>query len=200
MLLGYVIEAVSGQYWQDFLIERQFEPLGMADTRYDDVWEIVPGRARGYGVEGQEVVNIEYDDHSAYAAGGLRSTLGDLRTWHKAYVADHLIGSDLRQRATTSFLGNYGYGWQELELFGRGMYNHTGGIDGFVSHLAYYPSEELLIIVLNNRAREDAKATACDLAALAFEAEPAPTGDADWLDRLRSERCREAASAEHASP
>ena len=73
------------------------------------------------------------------------------------------------------------------------MYNHTGGIDGFVSHLAYYPNEELLIVVLSNRAREDAKATACDLAALVFDVDPGPTGDAGWLDRPRGERCREAA-------
>ncbi len=191
MLLGYIIEKVTGQFWEDFLIDAFFEPLAMHNTRYDDVWAIVPGRARGYRLREERVANIEYDDHSAYAAGGLRSSLKELHVWHKAYVDDRIISSALRERATTPVKGNYGYGWQVLSLFGRSMYNHTGGIDGFSSHLAYYPEEELLIIVLSNSEKEDSKSMACDLAALVFKESPTPTGNKEWLHRSRSERCRQ---------
>lgn len=190
VLLGYVIEKVSGQFWEQFLIDNVFSPLSMSSTRYDNVWSLVPGRAHGYTVVNGRAANIEYDDHAAYAAGGLRSTLEDLVRWHRAYVGDELIERQTRIEATTPEFGNYGLGWQILSLFGRPMYNHSGGIDGFTSHLAYYPEDELLIVVLSNLDREDAKSTACDLAALYFSTEPAPSGDREWLSAPRNERCR----------
>lgn len=192
MLLGYVIEAASGQFWEEYLSGSMFTPLKMTDTGYDDVWAIVEGRARGYTLDASRMANIEYDDHAAYAAGGLRSTLRDLRHWHDAYVGDQLIGAPLRQVATRAGLGDYGYGWQVLELFDRQMYNHSGGIDGFSSHLAYYPEERVLIIVLSNNDREDAKATACDLASLTFNYDPSPTGTLRWFEQPRQDRCRQA--------
>lgn len=189
VLLGYLIERVTGRYWEDFLVESVFAPLSMNRTRYDDVWELVPGRSHGYTVADGKVAKIEYDDHAAYAAGGLRSTLENLARWHRAYVDDRLISQRSREEATSAVLGNYGLGWQILTMFGRLMYNHSGGIDGFASHLAYYPEEELLIVVLSNSDREDAKATACDVAALYFKAQPAPTGSRSWLNTSRSQRC-----------
>jgi len=191
VLLGCAIERYSDQRWEDFLISEMFGPLEMDNTLYDDVWALVSGRARGYTVSDNRVANIEYDDHAAYAAGGLRSTLDDLGNWHSAYIEDRIVSAKIRKLATSPGLGDYGLGWQALKMFGRSMYNHTGGIDGFASHLAYYPGEELLVIVLSNSDHEDTKATACDIAALILDSEPLPTGDAGWLETPRRERCRE---------
>lgn len=190
MLLGYVIETASGKYWEDYLIDSFFKPLGMKHTRYDDVWAIVEGRATGYGMHNGVESNIEYDDHSAFAAGGLRSTLDDLQAWHNTYIDDRIISREGREASTAPFRDHYGLGWQVLHLFGRRMYNHTGGIDGFSSHLAYYPDEDLLIIVLSNFEKEDSKATACDLAAIVLNSQPLPSGDAQWLKLPREERCK----------
>jgi len=191
VLLGYAIEKFSGQYWEDFLIREMFGPLEMEQTRYDDVWSIVQGRTRGYTVTDNRVTNIEYDDHAAYAAGGLRSTLDDLEIWHSAYIGNGIVGVGSRELAMTPGRGDYGLGWQVLSMFGRSMYNHTGGIDGFMSHLAFYPEYELLLIVLSNSDHEDAKATACDIASLVLGAGLQPTGDAEWLETPRTKRCRE---------
>ena len=71
--------------------------------------------------------------------------------------------------------GDYGLGWQIKRYFGRPMVNHSGGIDGFASHLAVYPDERLVIVVLSNIDSEPAKSTACNIAAVLFDAGP-PSG------------------------
>lgn len=189
MLLGYLIEIVTKQYWEDFLVENIFGPLEMVQTRYDDVWEIVVNRAHGYKIRDGELANIPYDDHSAFAAGGLRSTIDDLNAWHNAFIGGRLVSSELVNLSLQPYVGNYGYGWQVINLFGRRMHNHTGGIGGFSSHLAYYPSEDLLIILLSNVQNENAKGTACDLARIVFGVKPAPVANDVWLQKHNTERC-----------
>lgn len=170
MLLGYIIEVVSGRPWEDFLRETVFQPAGMVHTAYDDVWQIVPGRARGYRVRRGSVTNTPYDDHSAYAAGGLRSTVDDLARFHEAFAKGRLFSKDLVQLALTPFLGLYGFGWQIRESFGRPYYNHNGSITGFSSQISYYPGDGLLIVVMANLVNdENARTLACDLAAIYFE-------------------------------
>lgn len=65
--------------------------------------------------------------------------------------------------------GDYGYGWQIRQFFDRDIYNHTGGIDGFSSHLAHYPDDGLTILVLTNVENDPAILRACDLAARLFD-------------------------------
>lgn len=191
MLLGYITEIVAEQFWENFLMAQVFDPLGMRNTRYDDVWTLVPERARGYAFRNNRLEHAEYEDHSAYAAGGLRSTVDDLATWHAAYWEERLLSDTLRTAALQPYAGQYGYGWQILTLFDRSMHNHSGGIGGFSSHLAYYPSEDLRIIVLSNVEGENAKGTACDLAALLFDATPPPQTNRNWLAQPTPHRCHQ---------
>lgn len=189
ILLGCIIEAVSGEPWEAFLLKQVLAPAGVSETRYDDVWAVVPGRVHGYEVKDGQLRNTRYTDHAAYAAGGLRSTLDDLRKWHEAYWAGGIVSKQSVAEALRPGLGSYGYGWQITTHFGRPMHNHTGGLRGFASHLAFYPDADLLIVILSNIENENAKGTACDLAALAFQRTPVPTGTAEWIQRSNDERC-----------
>jgi CubicO group peptidase (beta-lactamase class C family) len=188
ILLGYIIEVVTGEPWETFLLSTVISRAEQPDTRYDDVWSVVPGRVHGYEVEDGQLRVTRYTDHAAYAAGGLRSTLDDLRRWHEAYWNGRIISKDAVAEALQPRLGNYGYGWQITEHFGRPLHNHTGGLRGFASHLAFYTSERLLIIVLSNVENENTKGTACDIAAIAFKATPVPTGTSEWIQRSNEER------------
>ena len=76
----------------------------------DDVWEIVGNRAHGYKIRDGELANIPYDDHSAFAAGGLRSTIDDLNAWHNAFIGGRLVSSELVNLSLQPYVGNYGYG------------------------------------------------------------------------------------------
>ena len=190
VLLGAALEAAFEEGWEGVLERTVFTPLGLVDTAYDDVFAIVPRRARGYDRDDEgALLNIEYDDHAAYAAGGLRSTAGDLLTWSEAVFSGELLGDELTRATFTPFRANYGYGWQIRDFFERRLYNHTGGIDGFSSHIAHYPEEELTIIVLSNVEADSAILSACDAAALWFEWRDAPAEPTSWLELEPRDRC-----------
>ena len=74
LLLGYAMEVAAGKPWEDVLRAQVFDVADMPRTAYDDVWTIVPGRARGYDVKDGVIRNIKYKDHGAFAAGGLLSS------------------------------------------------------------------------------------------------------------------------------
>jgi CubicO group peptidase (beta-lactamase class C family) len=98
-----------------------------------------------------------------------------------------LFKAELVEESLTPFKGNYGYGWQIRQFFDRDIYNHTGGIDGFSSHLAHYPGEGLTIVVLSNIEGDPAILRACDLAGRLF-AWPGITGTASD-ERTPQQRC-----------
>lgn len=188
-LLGYIIEGVTGKPWETFLLSNVISAVEEPQTRYDDVWSLVAGRVHGYEISDGHLRVTRYTDHAAYAAGGLRSTLDDLWRWHEAYWKGQIISKATIKEALKPRREKYGYGWQVTEHFGRPLHDHTGGLRGFASHLAYYPNDDLLIIVLSNVENENTKGTACDLAALTFNIKPAPDGTESWTQRPNDERC-----------
>jgi CubicO group peptidase (beta-lactamase class C family) len=171
MLVGYIIEVATGKTWGDVLKTTVFEPAGMIDTAYDDVWAIVPRRARGYDFKDKTLINTDYKDHSAFAVGGLRSTTADMWAFAKAFFGGKLVKPATERQMLSPVLGDYGLGWQVKQFFGQTMFNHTGGIDGFASHLAVYPDQNLIIVVLSNIESEPAKLTACNIASILLTAD-----------------------------
>jgi CubicO group peptidase (beta-lactamase class C family) len=169
VLVGALLEASVGEPWARVLDRLVFEPLGLETMAYDDVWAVVPNRARGYRRDPDlGLRNIEYDDHAAYAAGGLLASAEDLFRWSRAMLGGEIFGPALVEESLTARRGDYGYGWQVRHFFDRRIFNHTGGIDGFSSHLAHYRDEAITIIVLSNIEDDSAILRACDLAARLF--------------------------------
>lgn len=181
LLLGYVCEVAARQPWLEVLRRKIFSPLGMSATGYDDIFHLVPNRAHGYDRVDGTLRNILYKDHGAFAAGGLRSSVVDLLAWQQAFWNGRLLPAALRDEMLTPVRDHYGLGWQVIDLLGRRTANHTGGIDGFASHLVHYRDQDLTIVVLSNISDEPVKTTACDLARIVFDAgdtvldQPTPT-------------------------
>jgi len=171
LLLAYVAEGASGRPWLDVLQSEVLTPAGLTATRYDDVWSLVPGRARGYERKGGALLNSEYKDHGAFSAGGLLSTADDLQRFTAALEGGALLPPRLKERMFTPVRGDYGLGFQVTRFFDHAVRNHTGGIGGFSAHIAEYPSDRLFVAVLSNVEDEPVKAMACDLAALWFESD-----------------------------
>lgn len=191
LLLAYVIEVADGHSWVEVLRREVFEPAGLRATRYDSVWELVPGRARGYARKGGELLNTEYKDHGGLSAGGLHSTLDDLGRFAAAVEGGPLLPPELERRMYAPGQGNYALGWQVTRFHDRPVRNHTGGIGGFASHVAAYPENGVFIAVLSNIEDTPVKALACDLAALTFgghetvlDRRPVETPDAARLDLM----------------
>lgn len=171
ILLGYIIEKVTGQPYDQFLRETILAPLALDDTGYDQTAEILPHRARGYSRQSKTLRNAAYLDMTIpHAAGAMYSTVEDLYRWDQALYTDMLLPAAAREVLFTPVKNNYAYGWGVREQFGRTMIGHGGGINGFSSFIARYPQDRTTVIVLSNVEQGNAGQVARDLAAILFGA------------------------------
>jgi CubicO group peptidase (beta-lactamase class C family) len=160
ILLGMVIEKISGVSYADFLQKNIFTPLGMADSGYDTAAKILPQRASGYmRDENGHITNADFIDmNGPFAAGGIYSTVEDMYLWNEALATPgKLLSADsVRQMfavypETTAYGGqNYGYGVVLTHRFGKLLYYHGGGVLGFNSEIQRYPADRLCIVILDN--------------------------------------------------
>ncbi len=156
--LGLIVEEVSGQPYEDFVAERLFGPAGMEDSYYCSEALTREHRAHGYdAVRPDMIIRARYLDHTwPFAAGSLCSTVGDLARWNEALHGGAIL-DEASYRAMTSPAPlldgteiRYAMGIMSEEVGGRRVIAHGGGINGFLSHLAWYPDEQLTVAVLQN--------------------------------------------------
>jgi CubicO group peptidase (beta-lactamase class C family) len=151
VLLGYLIEKVSGQTYADFLQQNIFTPLGMKDTGIDSNAAILPQRAQGYR---RSQRGIEHDGYISmtipFSAGALYSTTGDLLKWEQGLFGGKVLKPESLTRMTTPFKSDYGFGVIIRTVDGHKLITHGGGIEGFNTSLNYYPDDKLTVIVLGN--------------------------------------------------
>ena len=151
ILLGYLIEKLSGQRYGQFLQENIFTPLGMTSTGYDDGRAVIGGRAAGYVRKGITLLNTGYTNPDvAHAAGALYSTTEDLYRWEQALFGGKVLSPASLQAMTTEVAGGYGYGQSIGTQFKHTVISHIGRINGYVSYLGYFPAERVTIILLLN--------------------------------------------------
>lgn len=151
ILLGYVIEKVSGETYADYLAKHIFTPLGMKDTGYDVSGVILRHRASGYQGSKEGWRNADYLDMTLpYAAGSLYSTTGDLLIWDRALADGKILTPASRQAMFTDYGHEYGFGWRVDTDDGHARVGHGGGINGFSTGIARYPKDGVVAIVLAN--------------------------------------------------
>lgn len=168
ILLGYLIEKISGESYEKFLQENIFTPLGMNDSGYDSNTAIILHRAEGYAPGPTGIVNADYTDMTVpFAAGALYSTTEDLLRWEKGLYGGKLLKPDSLVKMTTPFKNNYAFGLEVRTVNGHEVINHGGGIQGFNTMVAYYPDDKLEVIVLSNINGAAPQDLAAKLAAIA---------------------------------
>lgn len=169
ILLGYIIEKVSGKSYEEIIDENIFKPLNMNDSGYGKNRPLIKNRAAGYSRGKDGLVNASYIDMSIpHGAGALYSTVEDLYTWDRALYTEKLLSQSSLEKMFTPFKGNYGYGWGVSELFNRKRISHGGGINGFVTNISRYTDDDACIIVLSNFEHSPVGKISHDLAAIVF--------------------------------
>ncbi len=157
-LLAQIVHAVSGKTLRELTTERIFAPLGMTRTFfYDDVREIVPGRAHSYerAKGGQWVRSLL--NYQTVGATGLFTTVEDLASWTGNFGHPSVGDPGLIQLASRSGTLNdgtsvhYGFGLSDQPQEGRKALSHSGGDASFVTLLVMYPQYDFGIAVLANR-------------------------------------------------
>ncbi len=193
-LLGYLIEKTSGQTYEKFLQDNIFTPLNMKDSGYDSNSTVIARRATGYTpLPNGTIQNSGYVHMSVpFAAGGLYSTTEDLLKWEQGLFGGKVISTAAVEKMTTPFKNDYAFGVGVQTVNGHKLIDHNGGIQGFNTHLSYYPNDKLTVIALSNLNSNTPDQIAPQLAAVAFGANVTlqserkeMTLDAGILDRYK---------------
>jgi len=151
VLLGYLIEQISGQSYAQFVTENLFAPLGMTDSGYDSNASVIARRASGYAPGANGPVNAGFIHMSIpHAAGALYSTAEDLLRWEQGLFGGKILSAASLRKMTTPFKNGYALGLAVTTVDGRQRISHNGGIEGFNTALDYYPESKIVVLALSN--------------------------------------------------
>ncbi len=155
ILLGWLIEDLSGLSYGDFLQTHIFTPLKMDDSGYNP--DIVEGMAVGYYDKTSEPA-FQGSPSVGFSCGGIYSTVEDLYLWDQALYTEQLIPQATLDVMFTPYaiafestVPNYGYGWIIEEQAGYRVVDHQGATDGFKAFIMRFPDIRITIIILSNQ-------------------------------------------------
>jgi len=183
LILGFVIERVSGKTYEEYLRERVFTPLQMTSTMHIDRTRVQRDRAEAYThqaplndlVAGFPLTASHLRHVPALrqlapqADGGLLSTVDDLHAWTRAFLGHGPFAAELiRELLTPNQPGDYASGWFIGRKFDRTRYSHNGVLPGMVSSIDIYPESETIVIVLCNLDRARLSNITRDLTQIVF--------------------------------
>lgn len=151
LILGILIEELTGKGYQEYLQEKVYEPLNLFNTGKGPDEILDAKRAKGYN-NGLEVE--AYQMQIAFSAGEIESTLSDLEKWGDAMLSDYYTNEEKEAVLVTPIgqdgVNAPGAGWFTLNIQNQVIYHHGGDIAGFTSFIALIPESNGLIILLSN--------------------------------------------------
>jgi CubicO group peptidase (beta-lactamase class C family) len=156
LLLGVIIERVSGASYYDYVRDNIYVPAGMTGSGSLAEDEIVPDRSIGYMKrDGVWKPNTDTLPYRGTSAGGGYSTVEDLARFASALMAHRLLDAHYTDILTTGKVetgggGKYAYGFDETVAQGIRSFGHGGGAPGMNGDLRIYPRSGHVIAVLSN--------------------------------------------------
>ncbi|HXV62722.1 MAG TPA: serine hydrolase domain-containing protein [Vicinamibacteria bacterium] len=155
LMLGRVVERVSGESFGSFLSRRILDPLGMRSTRYEPE-RSEPGLAQGYTsfALASPKPAIAEGDGWIGAAGGIWSTPKDLLAWDLALMDGKIVSKEsyavmtTPRRLSDGSSSDYGCGLRIRSMGGATVLSHGGALSGFVASNAFVPSTRSAVVVL----------------------------------------------------
>ncbi|WP_051230561.1 serine hydrolase [Epilithonimonas caeni] len=158
MVLGLIIEKVSGQNYFDYVKEHIYKPAKMMNTDAYELANAIPNLATGYTMSleepGQWKNNIFSNVAKGTPAGGGYSTVDDLLNFANALQNNILLSKESTALSTSGKVKyrerKYGYGSEENYINGHRIIGHTGGHDGIACELMIYPDLGYTVVILTN--------------------------------------------------
>lgn len=153
LLLGVIIERVSGMNYFDYIRQYIYQPAGMTATDSYNMANPPQDIAHGYipQVDGSFQDNLNANGMRGTSAGGGYSTVGDLHRFAVALHSGKLVSPSSKALMFTDHLNRqYGYGVQMQYLPAGKAVGHTGGAPGINAVLYSIPEKDYHIIVLTN--------------------------------------------------
>lgn len=150
VLLGFIIEDVTGKSYQENLSSRITSRIGIKNTMYGGKINHASNEASSFENEnGKWVMLPETDMSIPGGAGAVISSTPDLAQFITALFNGKLINENSLKSMTT-MKDNFGLGLFKIPFYDRSAFGHNGGIDGFSSSLAYFPEEKVAIAFCSN--------------------------------------------------
>ncbi len=151
ILLGLIIEKVSGLSFVDYVNTKIIEPLELTNTGIIDNLNMVNGLASGYSTNLRTSEKAEFINYyQPFSSGNMYSTTYDLWKFTKAVMKNKLLSEEKTKSLFTSGLGSYGYGWGIRDYDSVMAYGHLGAMNGYVGGMTYIPDGEYFIAFLTN--------------------------------------------------
>lgn len=174
VLLGAIIEAVSGQSYEAFLHKELFKPLGMLNSGYGRRETGLPNRAEGYMIDptGHLVGAVPIHFSILHSAGALYSTAEDMLKWDAGLRNGKILTPGSVSMMTSPQAGKYGFGWWIEQRYGRTHVFHDGFLDGFNCTFDRWLEDGLAIVVFSNEDEAPVGKIARGLASITFGRQP----------------------------
>lgn len=194
IVLGLVIQHVTGQSYYDYVQQHVFAPAGMQDTGNWPADEDIPNRAVGYTYMGQPTgaprkSNIFLLQRGGSAGGGY-STVGDLLRFAEALQGHKLLDERYTRLALQGYVATtrpgvkYGFGLEEQAINGVRIVGHGGGGPGIQGILDIYPDSGYVVAILANY--DDAMTPVDELLRRDLTGEPMPQEEALSTEALQA--------------
>lgn len=157
VVLGRMVEVLSGEDYHAYIQRRVFAPAGMTRTDFARCDDPARDAAWGYAtVAGKRVRNCATNPMRGFAAGGTMSTARDLLLFVNALNAGKLVGKPLLAEATRTHKEFMGLGFFATDYGGDKLprdfrWGHGGSSDGICTDLRHYPRTGETIVTLSNR-------------------------------------------------
>ena len=157
-LLAEIVRRVTGKSLREFADDRIFKPLGMTHTHFhDDPGHVMKGRAMSYEPDGHGGYRISYlQNFDKIGAGGLYTTVEDLRQWDENYYT-HKVGGDALQAMihTRGVLNRgdtipYAFGNNVTTYRGLRVDEHGGSLMGYKAEILRFPDQHFSVLATCN--------------------------------------------------
>lgn len=158
LLLGKIIDQLSGQPFAQFIQQRQFDAVGMRQTGYGDIHDVIADKAPSYRLDANaKTLKPVIDDFPAFlrTGAGINTTAENLARWIIALQEGSLITpaglTQMWQRGhfNDGKAAPWASGWPAIR---DREYRAVAGIGGMRSAFYIYPDNDLAIVILTNLA------------------------------------------------
>jgi D-alanyl-D-alanine carboxypeptidase len=161
ILLGLVVQKVSGEPLHSYIQDKILAPLGMSHTSFPTTNEFPDPHAQGYTVQtadGKETTATDWNPSWGWAAGAMISTLDDMRIWAAALATGKLLTRAMQEQRLQTVTSP---GMPPEDGYGLGIFNlggwigHNGSLPGYQSVVVYLPQKQTSLVILTNSDIED---------------------------------------------
>lgn len=156
ILLGLVVQKVSGEPLNSYIHDKILAPLGMSHTSFPTTNAFPDPHAQGYTVQtadGKEATATDWDPSWGWAAGAMISTLDDMRIWAVALATGKLLTPQMQEQRLQT-VGSPGMPPQDgygLGIFTLGGWiGHNGSLPGYQTVVVHLPQKQTSLVILTN--------------------------------------------------